>query len=371
MTPATPIHGGKPYGFALIPYLAFSLAVHALAIGGLYFGDQVDPARESGYNKRKFGRPGKTISEQIAAMEPAEKTRIRSYKLNYFHRIILPQPEVIEIAALPPELTPAPEIPKPKPKPKPKPTPVPVPIPDAVPTPPEALDDPLTSVQTGEIKGVDGEILVVPPFRMRTLHDDLIRTETDFLAYPAIFIVGDISTETGLQDMYTWVHFFHDILHIPTVVTPPFVLAIGESIEKPDFLPIDACEDVMRNEWEAKGYFSGHVWGDCAFDRNQEFIKGVGVTEVPVPQIYVIDLEGYVRIQISGRFDALNSEEVLDIAGEVRDQWGMNNWEYLGAKEMIFGWQKRLLAKELGMPTKTNEEAVPLAIPTFQPEVEL
>lgn len=369
MTPPVIIHGGKPYGFALMPYLVVSLAIHAAGIGGWLAAMKLDAVQESGFSIKKYGRPASpSMAQQLAALEPVNKERIRSYKLNYFHRIVLPQPEQpVELATLPPELTPAPKLPKPKPQPKPQP-PAPTPVPDSGnPAPPPALDDPLTSVQTGEIKGIDGEVMVVPPFRMRTLSDDVIRTETDFLAYPAIFVVGDISTETGLEDMYTWVHFFHDMLHLPRVVTPPYVLAIGEMVEKPDFLPIDAAEDVMLNRWESMGFFNGQVWGDCAFDAEQQFIKGLDVTEVPVPQIYVIDLQGYVKIQINGRFAALSRDEVMAIAMEVRDQWGMNNIEFEGAKFFIFDWQKRLNSEEEMVATRTIEDAIPLAVPTFQP----
>lgn len=376
--PKGAIHPGAPYGLALVPYLALSLCLHAAIAGGYAFVTGKSRSGDSAFAIKTFGRPAaapQTIAEQLEGLEAIGNDRPRRYRLSYYDRIVLPQPEpVVDMAVVPPELTPAPEIPTPKPTPNPPrpknptvPTPAPV---EGTGTPSgdlAALLRPETSVAIGELKGVDGELLMVPRFELRTLRDDLVRRETDFLRYPAIFIVGDISTEEGMSDMYTWAHLFHDLLHFPNVVTPPYVLAVGEAVAKPDFLTPDLAEDAMLRRWEKLQLFAGPVWGDAAFDREGEFLDGLDITKLDTPQIYVMDLDGYIRIMIKGRLDDLSREEILQIVETIKDQWGMTPAEHTAARIAVLTWQSNLKAGRLGPPTRTNPEAQPLVIPSAQP----
>lgn len=373
------IQAGPSYARALLPFLGISLALHLAGALAATWKIWLAPDRRGSFALEQFGRPqaapGQDQEAAEALLAQIQRDRPRRYRLNYFDRVVLPQPELVAAAPLP-ESAPLPE-PAPTPVPAPQPTPVPSPEPapdtgipaggaDAT----AALDLPYTDVFIGSLPGAAGEQLRIPPMRLHTLRDDRIRTETDFLRYPTQIIVADISTKQGMDDLFTWAHFFHDLYHLPNIVTPPWVVVMGQAIEDPYFLTPDLAEQAMLSRWERLKLFHGHVWGDVVFDAKGEFLDGVGVETLNEPQIYMADLDGYVRIRITGRLEDLSREEINRLITEIKDQWGMNELEVSAARLIIFQWQANLKSGKLGDPSKVNPEQTPQYIPPWQWESE-
>ena len=377
-SPITParMHAGRPYGLILFPYVALSLALHLGVGAGVFWKELVRSSDHVVSSMKKYGVPAQgPNAPTMPAVAPGP--RVRRYRLNYFTHVQIP----LDLPA--PVLAKLPEPPKPpkltaKPHPKgpaaPS-TPSTARAPQAPTAPgpafPAGMPKPGTDVKLGDkIKGKDGEYLMVPKFELTTLVDQQVRTNDCFLKYPTIFIVGDLSTKTGLDDMFNWLHFFHDLMHNKGVVSPPWVLGIGEGIENPYFLTPDLAADALSTRFTKMGLFSGPLWGDIAYDQDHQFIDGLGIEKLPVPQVYMSDLEGYVHIVITGRLEDLDNEQIVGIATEIKDKWGMTDLEFMATKLIVFNWQHSLQNGTLKDPTPTNPEAEPLGAPPTKEQFE-
>ncbi|MEO7995336.1 MAG: hypothetical protein ABI743_13140, partial [bacterium] len=287
--PATPsllagvLHADRPYGLLLVPYLVLSFVAH-VAIGGAlgykHLVKVLNPNASGGIETFKTPEHDPNATPPDRDIKTAKAHPLR-FTLNYFPSVILPVMDLPPDVPIP-EPIPEPEPVKPKVPVKPKPPTAEVPLPVPVPAGPVV---PSTDLHLGFLNNKDGAPLHLPAFELHTLRDDQIRTAECFSGYPTLILIADVSTETGMEDLFTWMRFYHDLFHQPGVVSPPWVLGIGVALEDPYFLPTDAAEEMMKLKLEEKNLFYGPLWGDVAFDGTNQFLNGLEMESLPAPQV--------------------------------------------------------------------------------------
>ena len=358
------MHAGKPYGLALLPYLALSMVLHGAVAGPVFYQRLVRTVRGGVVVQRHQVIQG-TPEELAARARTLQGERVKRYRLAYLHDAIIP-------IDLPDPALPVPEPPKPAPKPAPKPTP---PKPEqpatAAATPPtgQAPGDDLAD----KLKGTgyrgrvaftgEGEPLNVGEFELFTVRDQATHTHIDFQGYHTVYIVSDISDERGIADLFNWMQFFHDLLHQPGVVQQPWVLGVGVALKDPYYLTPGAVEDSLTRRWDESGLFGGPLWGDVGFDSDHELSDNLGLDELPQPKVFLVDSMGNVNVEITGRLEDLTEESVIGIATEIKDIWGMSAVEFMAAKLVIFNWQQQLKSDKLGEPVAPPAEVLAINPP--------
>ena len=201
----------------------------------------------------------------------------------------------------------------------------------------------------------------IPPFELTTVSDGEDRVQDCFNAYPTIFIVADLSTQAGWDDLFHWMQFFHDILHQPSIVMPPWVLGIGIDQSHPGPLTVAARTEQLRVRWQQAGLFGGPLWAGVAFDSQNQFLDGLGIEHINDTQCYLSDQNGQLRLAGRGGLEDLDQDQMLAMLDQIRDAWGMSPGEVAMARILIFGWQAQLQRSMLTqpLPIPENSPAVP------------
>jgi len=136
-----------------------------------------------------------------------------------------------------------------------------------------------------------------------------------------IYIIGDVSTRHGMEDILAWNYVLRQLTTNPQAAWPPNIVTVATSLE--GYYQYDEDDIVSLL---ADAHDSENTFGVQIADPDGIFPLSLGYTQLPQPVTMFVDDNGFIRLIMIGRIKDIsmsNIEATMDIIAEMW-QWDEN-----------------------------------------------
>jgi hypothetical protein len=338
------------YPRRLIVFYVISIVLHVVFLGGniMYSsifvtdGDFSITTYQAGSDENIEEISGNPLDSD----EQIKSTRRKIYRVDYFNTLLLETPIKNKIVPEPPKPI-EPVIPdKPVEPVKPE---SPTDDPSEIGEDSESLiaDELVGSIMTFDELKESGNSLHFPPY----VFDLIPHNENDWISFRSrsckghdiVYFMADISKKNGFEEYFEWAVFWDSILSMPGVKDPPTPIGIAQIIEDPYFLTPQLASDAMKRRIEKLEYNEALYRNYNFIDVNGQVLDALGIEELPMPQVYFVDYQGYVRLKLEGRIQDIPIDQMKKAVLVIKELWDMNEIESAFATAAIISYQQKII----------------------------
>ena len=160
-----------------------------------------------------------------------------------------------------------------------------------------------------------GNVFPLPTWKMTDM--DGIEWQSDFfLQNYTIYIIGDISTRHGLDDILAWNYVLRQLITNPQAAWPPNIVTVASVMEG----YYRYTEADIRRILKEK-HSDEFTLGVQIADPDGKFPLSLGYTKLPQPIIIFVDDNGYIRLIMIGRIRDISSANIQSTMSVISEMW--------------------------------------------------
>lgn len=338
------------YPRRLVVFYIISIILHVIFLGGNiayssifvtdgHFSITTYQAGSDENIEEKSGNP-------LDSDDQIKSTRRRIYRVDYFNTLLLETPIKNKI------------VPKP-----PKPVEAVIPDKPVEPAKPESLTDDSSEINNGseslialELPGSimtfdelkeSGNSLHFPPY----VFDLIPYNENNWISFNSrsckghdiVYFMADISKMDGFEEYFEWAVFWDYLLSLHGVQDPPTPIGIAQIIEDPYFLTPQLASDAMKRRIEKLEYKVPLYRNYNFIDVNGQVLDELGIEELPMPQVYLVDYQGFARLKLEGRIQDIPIDQMKKAVLVIKELWDMSEIEAAFASAAIISYQQKII----------------------------
>jgi len=160
-----------------------------------------------------------------------------------------------------------------------------------------------------------GNVFPLPGWKMTDM--DGIEWQSDFfLQNYTIYIVGDISTRHGLDDILAWNYVLRQLITNPQAAWPPNIVTVASVMEGYYRYTEADIRRILKEE-----HSDEFTLGVQIADPEGKFPLSMGYTKLPQPIVIFVDDNGYIRLIMIGRIRDISSANIQSTMSVISEMW--------------------------------------------------
>ena len=181
--------------------------------------------------------------------------------------------------------------------------------------PGDKLPDAFGEFPPKDSEGNAGNVFPLPAWILNDMDSKQWQAQ-QFLGNYTIYLLGDLSTRYGLDDILAWNWTLRQLITNQYAAWPPNMVTIVSPLEDPyaynDLRIVNTMKYYQNQE---------NMFGMIAMDRDGQFARALGYADLPQPIVVFVDSNGYIRMVLVGRVRDISSGNIDQAMSVIADMW--------------------------------------------------